>query len=112
MLLKELAEKKTDELEVWDEEVDVSCPVYLYGGHAYEDSERDHFLYLMEEWFLGLEVTTINDGSCCVNVFEELQKNMPTADDDEVADCVEDFFTVLSMGVYGYAKRFCSSMNL
>ena len=127
MKLKELAkvfEKGNNELEVWDTNVDISCPVYLYGEHNYEDNEEDHNFYLMENWMNELEVTHAFRESCCVDVYSEIEKNWKQIlemakdryiledDEESIASYTEDVFTCLSQGYYGFAKDFVRFMNL
>ena len=127
MKLKELAkefEKENNELEVWDANVDISCPIYLCGEHCYEDNEEDHNFYLMECWMNELEVKNQYKGTCCVDVYSELEKNWETIlersketfvlgdDEDDIAAFTEDVFTCLSQGFYNFAKNFVKIMNL
>lgn len=127
MKLKELARqfaKENNELEVWDANVDISCPVYLDGEHVYEDNEEDHNFYLMENWMNELEVSHCYRESCCVDVYSEIEKNWEmikekskgiynlTDDEEDIIGFTEDVFTCLSQGYYNFAKNFVKIMNL
>lgn len=127
MKLKELAKKfeqENRELEVWDANVDISCPIYLYGEHCYEDNEEDHNFYLMENWMNELEVSNCFRDSCCVDVYSEIEKNWKSIiekakevyrledNEEDIAAFTEDVFTCLSQGYYNFAKYFVKLMNL
>ena len=135
MTLKEFCKAHDNEIEVWDRVVDIGCPYYNYGGDVspYGDDEKDADLNLMEEWILSLPVDPISDSVCDVDVFSAVKDNWHdivagmTADggykhflngyediddDDAIADYVEDVFTCLSQGYYGFAKDFCDFMKL
>lgn len=123
------------ETEVWDEQVDVYPPVYVYEDRYYDDTEEDHFLFLLEDWFLNLEVTTAHDDVCCVDVFSAIKQNWRRIvkmmkktdgyerflssygddiydDDDAIASIADDVFKTLSQGYYGCAEDFCRFLGL
>lgn len=121
MKLKDYA-KNIEELEVWDENVDIKQPVYVYCDmNLYDDGD----LHILEEWFMNLEVTTIMPHSACVDVFSEISnrwhniysrmKTDPSfanfvseydEDDDEgIALFTEDIFTTLAVGFKRMAKN-------
>lgn len=122
------------EIEVWDKDIYVSIPYYNYDGDfCFEDSEENHYLHLMEKWFLSLEAETMSQGVCSVNCYEVIErdweeilfyyKNAGLYDDlvrgydgdrdpDLICDFVEDIFTSLSQGYYRFAMAFCCAMKL
>lgn len=126
---------KNDEIEVWDKEVDIRAPYYVYESFCFDsEDEDDKNLLKIEKWIQSLEVDSVWDGtSCTVNVYAEIEKNWKhivdcirehggyadyfnddeILDDDEViAEYTEDVFTTLSQGHYGFARDFCEFMNL
>lgn len=124
MTLRDFIEcNKQYEVEVWDENVDIDCPYYFYGENSYKDDDDEHNLYVLENWFLGLEVTHSNvspfEISCCVDVYSIIEKNWETLsmfynseDEEGMCDCTQDVFTALSQGVYGFARMFVKAMGL
>lgn len=136
MTLRDYGMKINGELEVWDADVDIANPYYLYDGEmTWKDNEDEHYLYLLEDWLLGLNIdesSLVMDAtygfSCCVTCYHELdllwermmcrnkELNLFAFDsddeDDMKADLTEDLFTCLSQGYYGLAKRFCLLLEL
>lgn len=135
MYLYELLEVAENDVEVWDDNVDISTPVYEYSDYTYEDNDEDYYLHKMEEWFRNLEIKTHLTESVFVDVFSEIEKRWEhivdcmkekgrysiflytygddILDDDEaIADYVQDVFKTLSLGIYGMAKDFCEFMGL
>ena len=122
------------EIEVWDKDIYVQIPYYNYDGDfCFEDSEENHYLHLMEKWFLSLNAETMSQGVCSVNCYEVIErdweeilfyfKNAGLYDDlvrgydddrdpDLICDYVEDIFTSLSQGYYRFASAFCCAMKL
>ena len=132
MLLKDLI-NASNEVEVWDDAVDIANPVYFIDGEQTWDECEEHHLFLLEKWLLGLEVTHVNRDSCCVNCFETVKKRLEDCykandfetlatfqemydedftDDDEIALFVEDIFTCLSQGYHNLSKRFCMLLGI
>lgn len=120
MTLREFIElHKNDEVEVWDDNVDISCPYYAWGEPCFKDTETDHYLHVLEKWLLGLKVKDCRESTCWVDVYSFVEKNWETLsmfyaseDEDGMCDCTEDVFTTLSQGVYGFAKMFVKAMRL
>ena len=138
MLLKELV-PFCDELEVWDNDVDIANPVYFYKEKTWDANEY-LYLSLLEDWFLNIEVTsappvdkayefTTCAIQCFRDVYDYLQKEAEKSnlvvldmfaehygdnidDDETVAMFVEDIFTVLSQGYYKLAKDFCAILGI
>ena len=123
MKLKEICNEDI-ELEIWDAQVDIRCPIYLYGEHNYQNNDDERNFYLMENWMNELEVSYYHGDSCCVDVYSEMEKNWATilekakdryilSDDDEsIAAYTEDVFTCLAQGYYGFANDFVKFMGL
>lgn len=117
-----------EEYEVWDSDVDIRCPVYEDVELTYKDNEKEHNLYLMENWFLDLDVATVSQSAVCVKCYDEIDwnwepiyhkleekgYNVPGDWYDEEYECsyIEDIFTTLSQGYYSFAKDFVEIMNL
>ena len=96
------------EIEVVDKEVDISAPYYFIEHPSYEDTEEDHFLFLMEKWFLSLPVDeVISDTTVSVDVYSQVEDKVK-----DPADYTESVFLCLSQGYYNFAKRFCEKFNL
>lgn len=132
MTLREYCKTVTGEVEVWDKEIDISYPYYNYDGENTFDDDKT--LVAMENWFLSLPVADRNGNHCSVDVFSAIKdcwKNIVEKmnddggyefflsnwgedinDDEAIADYVEDIFTCLSQGLYGFAKDFCKFMDL
>ena len=102
---------KNDEIEVWDEVVDIANPYYVEGDYAFDD-EDDMNLRKMEQWIQELEITKIRGTTVMVNVYSKVKEKFTDDDDDIVCDYVEDIFTTLSQGYYGFAKMFCDEFKL
>lgn len=124
MTLRDFVERnKQYEIEVWDENVDIDCPYYYYENPYFEDNETDHYLHVLENWFLGLEVTHSNvspfEISCCVDVYSIIEKNWDvlkmfyySEDEEGMCNCTQDVFTALSQGVYGVARMIVKALRL
>ena len=136
MTLLELQNIMKDEIEVWDKEIDVPQPFYCYPEMTYSDNDDEHYLFLMEKWLMLLPVDNVSShGTCCVNVYHEIEAHWEDIfngmkadegydnfvanaerygwDDCEViADYVEDVFTILAYGYNELAKDFCWFMGL
>lgn len=138
MLLKELV-AVCDELEVWDNDVDIAHPVYFYKEKTWDANEY-LYLSLLEDWFLNIEVTSAPPAdetyfitNCCIQCFREVYDYLEretdkcnlvlldmfaehygdNIDDDEtIAMFVEDIFTVLSQGYYKLAEDFCLLLGI
>lgn len=113
-----------DEIEVWDSEVDIPIPFYLYGENTYRDNEDEHYLFQLENILLGLEVSNCHKETCCIDVFSLVKKNWKKLyklytdlpfeevnDDESIADCVEDVFKVMSQGYYELGKKFAKALK-
>lgn len=133
MKLYELA-NISDEIEVWDEEIDIKQPVYVYPELTYENKGDEVDLYRMEQWFRNLEVTSSLTYSVCVNVFKEIKENWEhilekmknnssyigfleeygedATCDEAIAEYVEDVFTILAIGFKKSAGDFCEFMEV
>jgi len=134
MTLREYCKIVKGEVEVWDKDVDVYPPYYNYDGeNCFEDNEENHYLHLMENWFLSLPVGDSRQAVCSVECFREIEKNWDRIlkgmqdqgdytrflnrysdhhDEDMIIDYVEDVFNTMSQGFYGMAEDFCHFMNL
>jgi hypothetical protein len=123
MTLREFCkENEQYEIEVWDENVDIDCPYYFYEKNTYEDDETDHYLHVLENWFLDLEVTHSNlspfEISCCVDVYSFVEKHWDVLKQfydnnyEPECDCTQDVFTTLSQGYYSFAKKFVTVLGL
>lgn len=133
MTLRDYINSKRDfehceEYEVWDSDVDIRCPVYEDVEMTYKDNEEEHNLYLMENWFLDLDVATVSQSTVCVKCYDAIdwewepiyhkleEKGYNVSGDwyDEEYECsyIEDIFTCLSQGYYSFAKDFVEIMNL
>ncbi len=134
MTLREYCSLVKGEVEVWDAYIDVSIPYYNYDGeNCFEDNEEDHYLHLMENWFLSLPVTSNNGSVGSVDCFHAIEENWDRIlkgmqedggynsflnsysdwhDDEMIADYVEDVFTTMSQGYYSMAKDFCLFVGL
>lgn len=121
-----------DELEVWDQYVDIKQPVYCYPEETYGEDEP--YLSKMADWFSSLEISNYNKGVVNVDVYHEIEKNWKTIligmnenggytdflmrwnkdimDDEAIAEYVEDVFTILACGYEENAKDFCQFMGL
>lgn len=122
------------EIEVWDEQVDICAPYYNYDGEAcFANNEEDQYLFLAERWFLSLDVKPIRAGVCSVDCFQAIDERWDDIlcymiasgaygsflnrfkdhhDDEMIAEFVEDVFTCLSQGYYGFAQDFCCMLDL
>lgn len=132
MTLRDYINSKRDfehceEYEVWDNDVDIRYPVYEDVEMTYKDNEEEHNLYLMENWFLDLDVDTVSQSTVWVKCYDAIDCNWEsiyhkleekgynvTSDCDEEYECsyIEDIFTCLSQGYYSFAKDFVEIMNL
>lgn len=134
MTLREYCKALGGEIEVWDKEIDISYPYYNYDGDN-TFGEEDEFLHAMENWFLSLPVAEkYRENRCSVDVFHVIEEHWDDIveqmkddvgyenflsnwgadinDDEAIAEFVEDVFTCLSQGMYGFAEDFCKFMNL
>ena len=133
MTLRDYINSKRDfehceEYEVWDNDVDIRCPVYEDVEMTYKDNEKEHNLYLMENWFLDLDVDTVSQSTVWVKCYDAIEWDWEPIyhkleekgynvsddcfDDEYIASYVEDIFTCLSQGYYSFAKDFVEIMNL
>lgn len=138
MLLKELV-PFCDELEVWDNDVDIANPVYFYKEKSWDGCD-DKFISMLEDWLLNIEVTSAPPvdksyefTTCAIQCFREVYDYLHREadkcnlvlldmfaehyggninDDETVAMFVEDIFTVLSQGYYKLAKDFCEILGI
>lgn len=131
MKLKEFIElHKNDEIEVWDTEVDIPIPFYLYGEHTFKNGVNEYGgdergLYELENILFDLEVENVYKDTCTINVFNIAKKNwkklyklytdLPyeeVEDDDEaIALCVEDVFKTISQGYYELGEDFAKALK-
>ena len=134
MTLKNYCSLVKGEIEVWDQYVDIGTPYYNFNGeNCFGNTDEDHHLFLMENWFLNLEVTTNHDNVCSVDCFTAIKEVWPEIvenmrndksyfsflsswedinDDEAIAEYVEDVFSCLSQGYYNMAKDFCHFLKL
>lgn len=109
MTLKSYCFATKGEIEVWDKEVDIATPYYNYDGE-FTYGEEDHYLHMVEEWLLFLNVEVIDERVVNVDTFVEIKNNF-NADDYDTADIVEGVFECLAVGDRRFAKRFCEVMG-
>lgn len=107
------------EVEVWDSQVDVATPIYLWGEHIYKNNEDEHYLYELENIIFDLKIEKEYKDVCTINVFDLIKKHWKKLytlytdlpyeevenDDEAIALCVEDVFTTISQGYDELAKK-------